>query len=190
MLVGWLIYWMKSSLWKSCNQVTFSFHESLFISSFSQIDICASQTFSSNPGNAPSTGKEMGEQISPSSVQPPMTQQQPLPKGEAMQGWRGWERRQALKYSSGSLHRWRRLFQSLFFCFFFPHFPKPPQTWLTSRIILASSSAAQTAPPWRRSSLSGEIRAVRRHDGVQWHTELSRAEAEEYEIQNGALLAV
>lgn len=74
-------------------------------------------------------------------------------------------------------------------CFFFPS-PKPPQMWLTGRIILSSSSASQTAPPWRRPSLSGEIRAFRCHDGVQWHTELSRAEAEEYEIQNRALFSV
>lgn len=241
MNVDWLIDWLDEvSTVESCNQITFSIYELLFINLLSRLDICASQTFSSDPGNLVETlnnqisggtrgtirkrlsvstslistrrlreqsfaltlpakfcqtlrwsqcselWEEMEEQISPSSVQPLMTQQQPLPKGEAMQGWT------VLRAPAGfEIFVWRLppVASSFRILVFFP-FPKPPQMWLTGRIILASSSASQTAPPWRRPSLSGEIRAVRCHDGVQWHTELSRTEAEEYEIQNGALFSI
>lgn len=96
-----------------------------------------------------------------------------------------WEHQQALKYLPGCFHGWRRVFKRLFL---FP-FPKPPQTWLTGRVILAQSSASRAAPPWHRWSLSREIRAVGCHDRVQWHTELSRSEAQEYEIESGALFS-
>lgn len=87
---------------------------------------------------------EMEEQISPTSVQPLMTQQQPRPKGEAMQGWMEQKASAAFELFVWQLSPAVSSFQILFF-FSSSSSQKPPLTW---------------------------IRVVCCHDGFQWHTQL------------------